>query len=143
MLFRNHPATLRLLDDWFQAPSVDVCRAWKYEHPREQKCLNLLAAERFQQEIKLVDYDVLNGRDGGFIRHFMGLGNEERTVLLRDFLCGLNLGDYGTVSCDRVCTSKPCPRRRLIDVAPIVLLTVMLTLFSVSVWLRYRNPVKK
>lgn len=80
MLFANKPQTIRILDDWVVAADKE-CAQYKYAHPREQKCLHILKEKKYDRYIKIIPYDEINGRDGKWVRHYMGTTSDERLVI--------------------------------------------------------------
>lgn len=88
MLFRNSQKTMEILDAWYSAPENGLCKEWKYNHPREQKCLNILT-KVYPSEIRLLNYNAMNGKDGDWVRHYMGTPRDERVNNIKEMLCAL------------------------------------------------------
>jgi hypothetical protein len=90
MIFKRDPKTFELLDAWHKSPDTELCSAFKYEHPREQKCLQeLMTQSIYKQNIKMLPYDTMNGKDGKWIKHFMGTTRDERTAALKNKMCSM------------------------------------------------------
>lgn len=77
MLFVNKPKTIELLDHWLSAANKE-CTAWKYQHTREQMCLQILYDKKYKKNIKIIPYDEINGMDGKWVKHYMNTSKEER-----------------------------------------------------------------
>jgi hypothetical protein len=84
IIVKNTDKTFEILDKWIQAPNTDLCRQFKYIHPREQGCINFI--KYFYNEIKIVDYYKLNGIDGLWIKHYMGTSYNTRCKILNLYL---------------------------------------------------------
>lgn len=87
MLFKNSKTTMQILNTWITSAN-NTCKEWKYKHPREQQCLNILLYEKgkFKENVKLVSHDILNGRDGKWIRHFVGMSDVSRDREIKKIL---------------------------------------------------------
>ena len=60
IIVKNTDKTFEILDRWIEAPNT-ICRPFKYFHPREQGCINII--KYFYNEIKIVNHYKLNGID--------------------------------------------------------------------------------
>ena len=81
LLMRNSVAALDMLDYWL-ASADGKCNMWKYKHSREQGCLTMLMPE-YEGQIKLVhDAQEMNGEDGRWVVHLVGLSEEKRFDIL-------------------------------------------------------------
>lgn len=86
MLFRNTHTTFALLEEWMNAPKTKQCEKWRYEHPREQACLNDIMRARNDGFIKMVSVSEINGIDSSWIRHFMSTPQSTRNDTFRDIM---------------------------------------------------------
>ena len=82
MLVANNPQTIKILDHWIKA-TENECKDWKYAHTREQKCLQILRDNTYGHQIKTIPYNEINGHDGKWIRHYMGIPTPERIHLFQ------------------------------------------------------------
>lgn len=82
VLVRRSPMTSRILEHW-NDPSRD-CEEWKYTHPREQKCMDILRASYYSEHIRRVPVKEMNGLDGTWIKHLMATSDDDREIHLRD-----------------------------------------------------------
>jgi hypothetical protein len=80
MLFANKPKTLTIIDHWMKA-AENECVDWKYQHTREQMCLQILKDQKYNDNIKIIPHDEINGADGNWIRHYMATSNEDRIAI--------------------------------------------------------------
>ena len=62
--------TFKILNDWISSPD-NVCKDFKYIHPREQECLNILQKNKYFNNIKIIKSYEMNGIDGKWIKHFI------------------------------------------------------------------------
>lgn len=83
---KNTDKTFEILNKWIQAPKTKLCYEWKYKHPREQECLNLIKNKYNYNEINIVYYDKLNGIDGSWIKHYMNTNYNQRCKILNLYL---------------------------------------------------------
>lgn len=81
MVVKNTEKTMGILDHWIQAAS-DECSEFKYTHPREQACINILGKTAYPKEIKVVPYRVIQGHDGVWIQHILGESKENRDKII-------------------------------------------------------------
>ena len=81
IFFKNNPQTLTILDHWINS-TKDECKKWKYEHSREQMCLQVLKEKHYKKNIKIIPYYEINGVDGHWIRHYMAVTSDERFKLM-------------------------------------------------------------
>lgn len=81
ILVINKKKTFEILDRWIAGADKE-CVDWKYQHPREQMCLQILKDLDFQQEIKIISHKEINGLDGLWIRHYMTMTSEQRLSLM-------------------------------------------------------------
>jgi hypothetical protein len=86
IIVKNTDKTIKILDRWIEAPENGLCHELKYNHPREQGCLNLIKNKYNFNEIKIVDYHKLNGIDGKWIKHYMGIAHNIRCKILNLYL---------------------------------------------------------
>lgn len=90
-LVKNDEVGHKLLATWWDAP-MRYDRRWLWQWALEQSAFNYLVLHFFsEQAIKLIPYPDMNGRDGKFIRHLMGMTNEERIAILQrelTVICG-------------------------------------------------------
>ena len=86
IIVKNTDKTIKILDELIQGPNIKLCHELKYNHPREQGCLNLIKNKYNFNEIKIVDYHKLNGIDGLWIKHFMGVAYKTRCKILNLYL---------------------------------------------------------
>jgi len=84
ILFRNSPRTMEILDDWIYQENHE-CKDWKYRHPREQQCLNIIR-EKYKKEIKILPVEEMNGSDGKWIHHYMATSAEQRANVFKKYL---------------------------------------------------------
>lgn len=81
-MIRNNEMAFRVLDEWWNAP-YRYDRRWLWTWPPEQGAMNYIVRPLFPQSvIKVIPYFNMNGRDGVFIRHLIGMSNEERLEIL-------------------------------------------------------------
>lgn len=85
ILARRSPVTSRILAHWMNPDLEEECRQFKYQHPREQQCLNHLMSKYYQHAIRRVPVNEMNGINGTWVRHFMG----STTELRNDVMMGL------------------------------------------------------
>lgn len=85
-IVKNTDKTFKILNKWIEAPNTELCHEWKYKHPREQTCLNIIKNKYNYNEIKIIDYYILNGIDGNWIKHYMGINKEKRHRILNLYL---------------------------------------------------------
>jgi hypothetical protein len=82
-IVRNHPLARHILEEWWHVPHYDheLAHCW----PVDQAGLNRYIVPRWKGDgrIRIVDYHFLNGHDGTFVRHAMGLPMEERVARSR------------------------------------------------------------
>lgn len=83
---KNTDITFEILDKWIEAPNTEICNEWKFKHPREQECLNILKNKFYNDKIKIIDNYNLNGIDGDWIKHYMGIDKNKRTKILNLYL---------------------------------------------------------
>jgi hypothetical protein len=86
IIAKNTDKTFEILDKWIQAPNTKLCHEWKYVHTREQECLNIIKNKYNYKEIKIVDYYKINGIDGPWIKHYMGVQHDKRCKILNLYL---------------------------------------------------------
>lgn len=84
ILARRSPKTFEILEHWMQ-PDRD-CAAWKYTHPREQECVDILRKKHYKDFIRKVGVQEMNGWDGTWIRHFMTMSANYRETVIRQHL---------------------------------------------------------
>jgi len=72
------PVAQSILEEWWHVPLHDLRTG--HEWPVEQEAFNCHVFPRWHGRIKLIDYRLMNGRDGDFIRH---AANEPRDVRAR------------------------------------------------------------
>ena len=84
IIAKNTDKTFEILNIWIQAPNTVVCKEFKYLHPREQGCINII--KYYYNEIKIVNYYKLNGIDGIWIKHYMGVTYKTRCKILNLYL---------------------------------------------------------
>jgi hypothetical protein len=83
-LVRNSDAAIGILDDWWNAP-LQHCTKSLWRWPVEQDAFNAyVRTGRHANKIRVIHYAHMNGRDGRYIRHLMGLSEEERLGTLRE-----------------------------------------------------------
>lgn len=83
---KNTNITFEILDKWIEAPNTDICKEWKFKHPREQECLNILKNVLYNDKIKIIDNYNLNGIDGDWIKHYMEIDKNKRIKILNLYL---------------------------------------------------------
>ena len=114
IIIKNTDKTFKILDNWIKAPNTELCHEWKYKHPREQECLNLIKKKYNYNEIKIIDYYKLNGIDGIWIKHYMGTKHDERckiiNLYLKKFLIEYNIYDNSNI----ISTSEKIEKEKLI-----------------------------
>ena len=114
IILKNTDKTFEILDKWIKAPNTELCHEWKYKHPREQECLNLIKKKYNYNEIKIIDYYKLNGIDGTWIKHYMGTKYDERckilNLYLKKFLIEYNIYDNSNI----ISTSEKIEKEKLI-----------------------------
>lgn len=81
ILARRSPKTTEILNHWMD-PEKD-CEEWKYKHTREQACIDILRTKYYDEFIRKVSVEEMNGSDGTWIRHFMARSLEERSHHVR------------------------------------------------------------
>ncbi len=86
IIVKNTNKTFEILDKWIEAPNTDLCQEWKFNHPREQECLYILKNKLYNNEIKIIDNYNLNGIDGDWIKHYMGIDKNKRTNIINLYL---------------------------------------------------------
>lgn len=78
----NTPVARHVLREWWHVPlyAPATAREW----PPEQRAFNEHVFPRWNRHVRLVPYDILNGRDGGYVRHAVGLGDnpDERVRII-------------------------------------------------------------
>lgn len=80
-IIRNTPLALRIMEEWWNVPYYD--KQHVHGWPVDQGALNKHIRTRWTKQIKIVDYSVINGYDGRFIRHLMGRSDDEREQILK------------------------------------------------------------
>jgi hypothetical protein len=81
-IVRNSEAGFRVLDEWWHAPDR-YDRRWLWTWPPEQGAFNYIVRPLFPEYIiKVIPYIHMNGHDGIFIRHLIGMPNQERVRIL-------------------------------------------------------------
>lgn len=84
ILARRSPKTSEILERWMD-PDKD-CADWKYKHPREQMCIDILRSKHYGEFIRKVSVQKMNGWDGTWIRHYMASSKTERQRLIGQHL---------------------------------------------------------
>ena len=84
IIVKNTDKTFEILDRWIQAPKNGLCQVFQHNYQREQGCLNVI--KFFYNEIKIVDFYKLNGIDGSWIKHYMGITYKTRCKILNLYL---------------------------------------------------------
>lgn len=82
-IIANEPDSFRLLDDWWNSVEKPGCEWYRWTWPPEQLGLNSILPQ-YSSRISIVPYYVLNGRDGLFVRHLMGMSNDSRLDILKE-----------------------------------------------------------
>jgi hypothetical protein len=81
-VIRRSELGFRILDEWWAAPKLYDSQ-WLWRQPPEQGAFNYLVRPLFPDSaIKVIPYHHLNGVDGEFIRHLIGMGDDERVRIL-------------------------------------------------------------
>jgi hypothetical protein len=97
IIVKNTNKTFEILDKWIEAPKNELCKVFQHNYQREQGCINVIKYFYNLNEIKIVDYYKLNGIDGLWIKHYMGLTNNIRCKILnlyfQKFLIEYNIYD--------------------------------------------------
>lgn len=93
ILARRSPKMAEILEHWMQ-PDKD-CAKWKYTHPREQACIDILRKKHYDDSIRIVPLAELNGSDGTWIRHYMATSAQKRHDIIGDQLLK-RLGESGS-----------------------------------------------
>lgn len=82
-IVKNDNLGQRILDSWWSAP-MHFDRRWLWKWPVEQGAFNYIVRQLFdQRNINVIPYHYINGRDGSFIRHLVGMSNVERVTMLK------------------------------------------------------------
>lgn len=114
IIAKNTDKTFEILDNWIKAPNTELCHEWKYKHTREQECLYLVKNKYNYNEINIVDYYKLNGIDGIWIKHYMGIEHDKRckilNLYLKKFLIEYNIYDNSNI----ISTSEKTEKEKLI-----------------------------
>jgi hypothetical protein len=84
ILARRSPRMAEIIDAWMDPDAS--CPEFKYEHPREQACIDILRKKRFGDFIRKVPVEEMNGADGTWVRHYMGTSGPHRERLIRAHL---------------------------------------------------------
>lgn len=83
MVFKNSPKTFEILSEWIDAPKTELCAKWKFNHPREQACLNeIIKTQKHAKHIKLIDFKEMNSVDGKWVKHYMGTDRSYREEVI-------------------------------------------------------------
>jgi hypothetical protein len=83
-LVRHSEQGFKILDDWWNAPFHQETK-WLWRFPPEQGAFNSVVRPQWEpQHIKVIACTEMNGTDGMFIRHLLGLNNYDRLRILRD-----------------------------------------------------------
>jgi hypothetical protein len=69
IIAKNTPVAVDILTQWATAPDDDRCSRFHNQHPRDQLCMQALAANYTRGEIAVVDSDLWRGLDGQWIVH--------------------------------------------------------------------------
>lgn len=114
IIAKNTDKTFEILDNWIKVPNTKLCHEWKYKHTREQECLYLVKNKYNYNEINIVDYYKLNGIDGIWIKHYMGIEHDKRckilNLYLKKFLIEYNIYDNSNI----ISTSEKTEKEKLI-----------------------------
>ena len=84
MLFKNTPKTFEILNKWYNG-TENECIEWKYRHPREQECINIIR-QNYQNNILIIPYYEMNSIDGIFVKHYMLHSSEDRNSYISSYL---------------------------------------------------------
>src|SRR6266436_8802890 len=83
---RNSKQGFRVFEEWWNAP-IRYDSRWLWMWPPEQAALNYVVRPLFPEcVIKVIPYFYMNGSDGTFIRHLMGMPNDQRVQVLKSEL---------------------------------------------------------
>lgn len=93
-IVRNCAEAFRILGEWWTAPNRYDGR-WLWTWPPDQGAFNYIVRQLFEEDtIHVIPYQHINGRDGTFIRHLVGMSLPERTETLESEACRLvGVGD--------------------------------------------------
>ena len=82
-LVRNCELAQEILGTWWRAPT-HYDRRWLRKWPPDQAAFNYVVRPLFREDaIRVIPYQYMNGRDGGYIRHLIGMSTDERVRILR------------------------------------------------------------
>ena len=86
-LMRNSSTALQMLDEWYRAPLEPTYKQLQLptlEWSMEQRSFHRVVYDRYAAQIKVVDYDEINGHNGRYVRHFSGFEHIHRSTILAD-----------------------------------------------------------
>ncbi len=80
---RHSKAAFDILEQWWNVPA-DYDKTWLWRWPPEQGAFHYCVRPKWSnQHIRVIPYFYMNGSDGVFIRHLMGVSNYNRLKILR------------------------------------------------------------
>jgi Nucleotide-diphospho-sugar transferase len=81
---RNCAEGFAVLREWWDAP-IQYDARWLWRWPPEQGAFNYIVIPLFPSSIiKIIRYDFINGWDGQFVRHLIGVPNNQRLHILEN-----------------------------------------------------------
>ena len=84
MMFKNIPKTFEILNKWYDGPNNE-CIDWKYNHPREQECINIIK-KNYENNFLIIPHYEINGIDGIFVKHYMLNSSHDRNINIDSYL---------------------------------------------------------
>jgi hypothetical protein len=135
MLFRNRPETMTILNDWVHQENHE-CKDWKYKHPREQQCMNIIR-KKYGNQIHIIPVEEMNGSDGKWIRHYMAESAQTRKDVFKKYLSNL---DYKEMFSNDDFHSQEKNNNHTSLVIVLFFLFILLVLFIVLLALCIKKP---
>jgi len=89
VLVRNTEKSAEILRMWDAASERPGLEKYRFNHFHEQDVCHRTIWQECAEDVRLLeDYYRMNGHYGMFIRHLVGMNDEERCTILKDFLDG-------------------------------------------------------
>ena len=97
LLFKSTPRTIDFMEQWALRPDTSGC-AFLYEHYDQACLLDLTADDKYKWLIKRLDQEhasAMQLRDGVFITHLVGMGQQEREEAMMEALAAAYSDELG------------------------------------------------
>lgn len=92
ILFRNTEKVEEILRIWDESSEYPELAQFRFERFHEQEALWRTVWQDYRESFQLVeDYYLMNGYYGMFIRHLMGMSDDERIAVLQKFMNEKNI----------------------------------------------------